>query len=277
MGFIVLSNGRKMPQIGLGTWTVTDKNVLLNALEAAYQAGYRAIDTATIYENEEIIGEFLKKHNRDEIFITTKLWNKDHNNVLEAINTSLEKLGTDYVDLYLIHWPVNFNGEFDLEGVWKQMEEVVEKGKAKSIGVSNFGIKNLTKLLGFCRIKPVMVQLELHPYLPQDEIRKFCKTHGINVTSYSSLGSSFGGKCILTDDPVLKEIAKSHDCPVQSVILNFLQAEGIFVIPRSTSKKHIESNIQQIELSEEEKNKIREIKTRCRYIDVKEFGEHRFD
>lgn len=275
---IKLNNGNELPMIGLGTWQI-EGEVLAKTLEHAYNVGYRHIDTATCYKNEEVIGEFLKRHNREEFFITTKLWNTDHSRVLEALETSLSKLCTDYVDLYLVHWPVNFEGEFDIEAVWKKMEKLVDLKKAKAIGVSNFGISNLKKILSICRIKPAVNQIELHPYLPQNEIRKFCsdKQHQIQVVSYSSLGSSSGVEPMLSKDPVLSEIASTHSCTVQSVILNFLISQGIPVIPRSKSKDHLESNFERIVLNQEEIVKIAEIQIRHRYIDPKAFGEHRFD
>ncbi|KAM0681216.1 hypothetical protein GINT2_000413 [Glugoides intestinalis] len=275
---IKLNSGKEIPMIGIGTWQL-EGQVLAETLEHAYNTGYRHIDTATCYKNEEVIGEFLKKHDRKEFFITTKLWNTDHDSVLEALETSLSKLCTDYVDLYLIHWPVNFEGKFDVEGVWKKMEQLVDLKKAKAIGVSNFGISNLKKILSICRIKPAANQIELHPYLPQNEILNFCNDENIQikVISYSSLGSSSSGDPMLSKDPVLNAIALTHDCTVQSVILNFLISQGIPVIPRSRSKEHLKSNFERIELAEDEKVKIREIQIRHRYIDPKAFGEHRFD
>lgn len=277
---VKLNSGCEMPMVGLGTWQLENKEELLNALEEAYKLGYRHIDTAKAYGNEEVIGEFLKKHDRKEFFITSKLWNSDHEHVLDGINSSLQKLGIDYLDLYLIHWPVNFNGPFNLENVWRQMEELVPQKKARSIGVSNFGVKNMTKLLSFCKIKPAVLQVELHPYLPQHEIRDLCNKNSIQVISYSSLGSSGGDHdVILTKDPVIVEIAQKHTCPVQTVILGFLISENIIVIPRSKSKEHLKTNMDaaNLNLSDDEKKRIREIKTRHRYVEIEEFGEHRFD
>lgn len=274
---IQLKDKTNIPSLGLGTWMLEDKDVLINALEDAYSLGYRHIDTAHIYKNEHFIGEFLKKHNRNEFYITSKLWNADHDDVFGAIDRTLKDLGTDHVDLYLVHWPVNLKGPFDPVKVWKDMEKVCSSGKAKSIGVANFGIKNLTKILKECKIKPAVLQIELHPYLQQKELRKFCKEHGIQVQSYSPLGSTLGGKKILVEDPILKGIAKKQNCSVQSVILNFLLDEGLVVIPRSKSKSHLESNLKEVKLTEDEKNEIRNIKEEYRYVQCEEFGKHRFD
>lgn len=272
-----LNDGNRMPAIGMGTWQLTDREVLLKALEDAYEIGYRHIDTAAFYGNEQIIGEFLKKYKREEFFITTKLWNTDHDNVLAAANKSLENLGISHFDLYVVHWPVNLNGKFDVKKLWTQMESLVELKKAKSIGVSNFGIKNLTALLSICKIKPAVNQIELHPYLPQDEIRAFCKKKDILVISYSSLGSSSGGNKILRDDPTLNEIASARNITVAQLILSYLISEGIAVIPRSKSKDHLKSNLDLVDITNQEREKIKSIKIRERYVDPKEFGEHRFD
>lgn len=272
-----LNSGYKIPAIGIGTWELNDKKVLLDALEAAYEIGYRHIDTAAFYGNEEVIGEFLKRHKREEIFITTKLWNEDHDDVLSAVNLSLKKLQIEYVDLYLVHWPVNFKSEFDVKKLWSQMESLVELKKAKSIGVSNFGIKNLSAILSFCKIKPAANQIELHPYLPQEEIRAFCKVNNIQVISYSSLGTSSGRSKTLKSDPNLLKIANAHNKCVPQVILSYLVSEGVCVIPKSKSKEHLKSNFELLNLSDAEKNEIRAIKTRIRYVDPSSFGQHRFD
>lgn len=273
---VKLNNGYEMPMIGLGTWQL-EGNELINSLEESYKLGYRHIDTASCYGNEDIIGGFLKNYKRNEFFITTKLWCDSHENALYAINESLRKLQIDYVDLYLVHWPVNLKGKFDLENVWSQMEELVKLGKTKSIGVANFGVKNLNKLLSFCKIKPVVNQIELHPYLPQYEIRDLCKKNEIQIVSYSSLGSSFDQGVSALDDPILKEIAIKHNCTVHQVILSSLLKEGILIIPRSKSKEHLKTNITTVDIDDEDIENIRSIETRFRFIDPVSFGENRFD
>ncbi|CAG2100815.1 unnamed protein product [Medioppia subpectinata] len=187
-----LNNSLEMPVIGLGTWQLTDKKVLTKAINTAIDSNYRHIDTAAIYNNEDTIGEILEdlfENNvvkREELFITSKLWNSDHEDVRNACETSLKKLKLDYLDLYLIHWPVSSIGEFNLKDVWTAMESLVIERKVKSIGVANFGIKNLTHLLSFCTIKPVVNQIEFHPYLPQREIRSFCSKHDILCNYYEA-------------------------------------------------------------------------------------------
>ncbi|KAI5169278.1 glycerol 2-dehydrogenase (NADP+) [Pancytospora epiphaga] len=271
-----LNSGFKIPAVGLGTWQLTEKESTLQALNAAYDAGYRAIDTATAYHNEQIIGEFLKNKKREEIFITTKLWVTDHDRVREACCESIDRLGVEYLDLYLIHWPVNTKSEFDLEKLWCEMESLVETGKVRSIGVANFGVKNLSKLLKFCKIKPAMNQIELHPYLPQDEILEFCKKHGIQVTSYSSLGSS-GTEKSVKNEPVIIDIAKKYSVTPSTVLLSFCLSLGCCVIPRSKSPEHIRSNYKTVELSPEDMSAIKAIKTRHRYTNHKAFGPNCFD
>lgn len=271
-----LNNGYKIPQVGLGTWKL-EGETLTKALNYAYDIGYRHFDTAAFYQNESTIGDFIRTKNREEIFITTKLWNDCHDDVLGAVNESLKKLKTKYVDLYLVHWPVNLNGKFNLEKVWRQMENLVKIGKARSIGVSNFGVKNLEKLLSFCEIKPVMNQIELHPYLPQNEIRNLCKEHCIKITSYSSFGSSFESEVSLMDDPVLKEVAEKNNCSVRQVILGYLIKSGIVVIPRSKSYEHLKMNWEVVEIDDSDVKKIESIKTKFRFIDPVSFGKNRFD
>jgi len=271
-----LNSKFKIPAVGLGTWQLTDREVALRALEAAYKAGYRLIDTASAYHNEEVIGEFLKGKNREEIFVTTKLWTTDHGRVQEACAESMARLGVDYLDLYLVHWPVNTVAEFKLEPLWRDMEMLVEAGKVRSIGVANFGIKNLTKLLGFCKIKPAMNQVELHPYLPQEEIRGFCAEHGIRITSYSSLGSIATEQSV-KDEPVVREIAKKHSVAPTTVLLSFCVGLGCCVIPRSRSPEHIEDNFKIIKLTADDMAAIKGIKTRHRYCHHEAFGPHCFD
>lgn len=283
-----LISGYEIPVVGLGTWTMNDREVLLNALEYAYEAGYRHIDTAAVYGNESIIGEFLRTKDRCSMFITTKLWNTDHNRVEEACKESMQRLGVDYLDLYLIHWPVSFGSAFDLKKVWRDMEKLVYTRKVRSIGVSNFGLMNLEKLLGLCKIRPAVNQIELHPYLPQHEIRNFCAENNIVVISYSSLGSnatgtSFKGNPVITegislrDDPVITKIAKTRSATAEKVLLSYCVRIGCCIIPRSRSKAHIIDNLSLIDLSEEELREIENIKTRIRYVQAKSFGPNRFE
>lgn len=267
--FVTLNNGEKIPKLGFGTWQLTDENTLLNALEYAFSIGYRHIDTAKIYENEYIIGKFLKNKPRNELFITSKLWNDSHENVVEACNKTLKDLQLDYLDLYLIHWPMNYKGDFNLEKVWRQMENLVKLKKVKSIGVCNFGIKRMEKLLKICEIKPAILQIEQHPYLPQIELIKFCKENKINVIGYSTLGSSKCNKKLVREDPIIIEIANNHDCKPSQVLLSWSMEKGCIVIPRSSSNSHIKDNFKIVNLTPGDIKKIDEIKYECRYVDMR--------
>jgi len=271
-----LNSGFEIPAVGFGTWEMEKREELLNALECVYQAGCRHIDTAAIYGNEGVIGEFLRTKDRSTIFLTTKLWNADHDRVREACAECMKRLGVDYIDLYLVHWPVKKGGMFDVKKVWTQMEDLVYEKKVRSIGVANFGLINLNKVLSFCRIKPAVDQVELHPYLPQDEIREFCTGNSIRVISYSSLGSTVK-KDSVKDDPTIAGIAKKYSVTPTKILLSFCVKVGCCVIPRSCSKEHIADNMQIIDLTDEDVKTIRGIKKRVRFIEIEEFGQHRFD
>lgn len=272
-----LNNGKELPVIGFGTWQLTDEEKLLNVLEAAYSIGYRHFDTAPIYENQTKIAKFIAEKDRKDLFITSKLWNTEHNDPSAALNKTLKELDISYLDMYLIHFPVNLNGEFNLEKLWRHMESFVKEGKVKSIGVANFGMKNLKKLLSFCEIKPVVDQIELHPYLPQKEIKEFCDKNDIVVISYSSLGSTKADLPLVREDPVIKKIAEKHNTTPSKVLLSYPITLGCCVIPRSSSKEHVKDNFECFNLDKEDIEMIDGIKTRCRYVNVEEFGPHRFD
>ncbi|OQV07213.1 hypothetical protein CLAIMM_11678 isoform 1 [Cladophialophora immunda] len=205
-----LSNGNSIPAIGLGTWLAPSGEVG-DAVAIALQEGYRHIDCALIYKNEAEVGEGIRRSGipREEIFITSKLWNTFHPNAVESLRRSLEALGTDYLDLYLVHWPVrlapnqsnellpvNSDGtravdrNWDLAKTWAQMEDLLASGKVKAIGLCNWSIPYLEELKKVWRIKPSVNQVELHPYLPQHELVTWCRKDGILVEAYSPLGGS---------------------------------------------------------------------------------------
>ncbi|KAL5055598.1 hypothetical protein RYX36_036280 [Vicia faba] len=224
---VVLNSGEKMPAIGYGTATPPPLSALIDAIKI----GYRHFDTASFYNTEELLGQAVSKaleegliKNRDEVFITSKLWCTDahHDLVLPALKTTLKKLGLEYVDLYLIHWPVRlkqdavgFNGEdtipIDIKGVWEAMEEGHRLGLAKSIGVSNFGAKKLSLLLENAKITPAVNQVEMSPSWNQGKLREFCKEKGIHVSAWSPLGAykdPWGSPSVM-DNPILHEIAEA--------------------------------------------------------------------
>ena len=249
---IKLNNGSKIPILGLGTWELTGKNAEQSVLWAL-EAGYRHIDTASIYGNEKEVGSAIKKSKvpRKEIFVTTKLWNSDHKNPEKALESSLQKLGLDYVDLYLIHWPAKQRNE-----TWKKLEQFLKDGKCKSIGVSNFTIKHLTELMKTAKIVPAVNQVEFSPFLYQKELLEFCKSKGISLEAYSPL--TRGRK--LGDLELAAVATKNKKSPAQ-IILRWALQKDIVVIPKSKSKERIVENtdIFDFKISEEDMKALDEL------------------
>ncbi|HLQ71254.1 MAG TPA: aldo/keto reductase [Bacillota bacterium] len=255
MQYITLNNGLRMPQLGFGVWKVPDKEVT-DAVLTAIDAGYRSIDTAKVYGNEVGVGKAIQssKVPREDLFITTKLWNADqgYESTLEAFDESLEKLGLDYVDLYLIHWPTP---EYDtyVES-YKALEKLYHDGRVKAIGVCNFNINHLERIMEECEVKPVLNQVECHPYLQQTELKVFCKEHRIYIEAYSPL---MNGRDVLADK-VITEIAAKYNKTAAQVILRWhLQSESI-VIPKSVTPSRMKENVDvfDFELSEFDMNEI---------------------
>ncbi|MBV7389536.1 MULTISPECIES: aldo/keto reductase [Enterococcus] len=231
-----LANGLEMPRFGLGVWRV-DPEDAINSVKWAIQAGYRLIDTAAIYKNEAEVGEGIRQSgvSREELFITTKLWNADqgYETAHQAFDESLKKLGLDYVDLYLIHWPVP--GKFN--DSWKAMEEVYESGRAKAIGVSNFHQHHIEELMTTAKIKPMVDQVEIHPTLTQEPLRKYLASENIAVEAWSPLGQ---GKIL--SNPTLMKIAETHQKSVAQVIIRWHLQSDIIVIPKSVHENRIKEN-----------------------------------
>ncbi|KAJ4457972.1 putative Aldose reductase A [Paratrimastix pyriformis] len=270
--FVTLNTGARMPRIGLGTWQ-SPLSEVKSAVKAAIDAGYRHIDTAYAYGNEAAIGEALQevfaegKIRREDLFITTKLWNTFHRpeHVRECLEYSLRQLQLGYVDLYLVHntvaWkyqppPSLGRAEDDpvpFQQTWHAMEELVDLGLAKAIGVSNACGAMLWDILAYARIPPAMNQIELHPFCPQPELIQYCLRKGIQVTAYSPLGShgtrAAAGDAtqnVLLEDPVVRAIAaKHHQTPAQVCLRWAYQREGgrLCVIPKSTRPDHIRDNL----------------------------------
>ncbi|MEH3034762.1 MAG: aldo/keto reductase [Aeromicrobium erythreum] len=242
---VTLNDGVEIPQLGLGVFQV-DPAETQATVETALEVGYRHIDTAKIYGNEAEVGAALQAAGlpRDEVFVTTKLWNSDqgHDATLRAFDTSMEKLGLDVLDLYLIHWPTPAKDTF--VDTWKAFETLLADGRVRSIGVSNFRAQDLQRLADEGLTTPSVNQIELHPYLTQDTLRAYGAEHGIATEAWSPLAQ--GG---VLDDPVITGIAKDHDADPGQVVLAWHLALGNIVFPKSSSPERIRSNFASLELS----------------------------
>lgn len=235
---IALNDGARIPQVGLGVWQ-TPNDEAAPAVKAALSAGYRHVDTAAVYENEEGVGEGIRQSgiDRSDIFLTTKLWNTEqgYDQTLKAFDASLKRLGTDYVDLYLIHWPSAHRGLF--VDTWKAFVTLKEEGRAKSIGVSNFYPEHIEKIVAETGVVPVINQIELHPDFQQREARAFHEKHGIATQSWSPLGQ---GK--LLGHPAIADIATKLGRTPAQVIIRWHIDNGLVVIPKSVTPSRINEN-----------------------------------
>ncbi|MFE7628035.1 aldo/keto reductase [Streptomyces sp. ATexAB-D23] len=237
---LTLNNGVEMPQLGFGVWQVPDDEAT-KAVTTAIESGYRSIDTAAIYQNETGTGKAIAASGvaRDELFVTTKVWNTEqgYDSTLRAFDASLDKLGLDHVDLYLIHWPVPAKDAYI--DTYRALEKIYADGRAKAIGVSNFLPEHLERLLGETSVVPVLNQIELHPQLQQAESRALHAEHGIATEAWSPLGSGKG----LLEVPTVLAVARKHGrTPAQAVIRWHLQT-GNVVIPKSVTPSRIAENI----------------------------------
>ncbi|MFD4275440.1 aldo/keto reductase [Streptomyces cyaneofuscatus] len=237
---ITLNNGLEMPQLGFGVWQVPDDEAA-KAVAKAIESGYRSIDTAAIYKNEKGTGRAIAASGvpRDELFVTTKLWNSEqgYDSTLRAFDASLDQLGLDYVDLYLIHWPVPAKDAY--ADTYRAFEKIYADGRAKAIGVSNFHPEHLKRLLAETSVVPVLNQIELHPQLQQAEARAFHAEHSIATEAWSPLGQGKG----LLEVPTVVAIAQKHGrTPAQAVLRWHLQT-GNIVIPKSVTPSRIEENL----------------------------------
>ncbi|QHC24641.1 aldo/keto reductase [Streptomyces sp. GS7] len=236
---ITLNNDLAMPQLGYGVWQIPDDDAF-TAVGRALEAGYRSIDTAAIYGNEEGTGKALAASGiaREELFVTTKLWNSEqgYDSTLRAFDASLAKLGLEYVDLYLIHWPLPARDTY--VDTYKAFEKIYADGRAKAIGVSNFQPAHLERLLGETSVVPAVNQIELHPQLQQAESRAFHAEHGIATEAWSPLGQ---GKSLLAD-PTIAKIAEKHGRTPAQVVLRWHLQVGNIVIPKSATPSRIREN-----------------------------------
>lgn len=250
-----LHNGVKMPWLGLGVFQVEDGSEVVDSVTAAIKHGYRSIDTAAVYKNEAGVGQAITQADipREKLFITSKVWNRSqgYQSTLEAFEASLEKLQLDYLDLYLIHWPVPELGKY--KDTWRALEKLYKDGKIRAIGVSNFKEHHLDDLIKDAEIVPMVNQVEFHPHLTQEPLRAYCKQHKIQVEAWSPLKQ---GK--LLDDPTLTEIANKHGKTTAQVILRWDLQSGVVTIPKSVKEHRIVANADlfDFELSLEEMKAI---------------------
>ncbi|PNZ68706.1 aldo/keto reductase [Staphylococcus croceilyticus] len=235
----LLHNGYPMPKVGLGVYKVTDEE-METAIQAAIEDGYRAFDTAYFYGNEQALGKALKNSGvpREDLFITSKLWNdyQGYESTLDYFNKTLENLGVDYLDLYLIHWPCE-KDDLYIES-YKALEKLYEEGKVKAIGVCNFKEHHLEKLMNATDIVPHINQIEVHPYFNQQELQDFCDKHDIAVTAWMPLMRNRG----LFDDPVITKLAEQYDKTPAQIILRWHLAHNRIVIPKSKTPSRIREN-----------------------------------
>lgn len=234
---VKLNNDVEMPIFGLGVWHIGVGQQTRDAVTRALEAGYRHIDTAAFYGNEKDVGEAIRNSGipRDEIFITTKLWNSDHgyDKALKAFDTSMDKLGLDFVDLYLIHWP-----EENLrKDSWKALEIIYSEGRSRAIGVSNYTIRHLKEVFDYAEAAPAVNQVEFHPFLYQKELLQFCRENKIQLEAYSPLtkGKKLG-------DAKLAEIAEKYSKSPAQVLIRWCLQKNVVVIPKSARKEHIIQN-----------------------------------
>ena len=251
-----LNNGVEMPWLGLGVFRSEEGTEVENAVLAALSNGYRSIDTAAIYHNEKGVGKAIKASGiqREEIFLTTKVWNSDqgYQSTFEAFNQSIEKLETDYIDLYLIHWP---KGKKSVD-TWKAMEELYKRGKIRAIGVSNFLVHHLEDFLPECNISPMVNQVEFHPELIQPDLLEYCKKKGIQMEAWSPIM-----KGRVNTIPVIKGLANKYKKTPVQVVLRWDIQKGIVTIPKSVTPERIISNadVFDFELSAEDMDKINQL------------------
>ena len=248
-----LNNGLKMPWLGFGVFKVPEGEVVENAVKLALKCGYRHIDTAALYGNERGVGKAIRESGvrREDIFLTTKVWNDDQRKqrITEAFEDSLKRLETDYVDLYLVHWPVK--GFY--QKTWKIMEEIYKSGRAKAIGVSNFLVHQLEDILGDCQIVPAVNQVEFHPYLLQPELLKFCQNKNIQLEAWAPL---MQGRFVILQD--IKQLALKYHKSAAQILLRWDLQHQVVTIPKSTHLERIteNANIFDFELSAEDMLKI---------------------
>ncbi|WP_442601287.1 aldo/keto reductase [Paenibacillus sp. KN14-4R] len=259
-----LRNGVRMPWLGLGVWKTQDGEEVEHAVRAAIEAGYRSIDTAAIYGNEAGVGRGIKVSgvNREDLFITTKVWNDDqgYESTLQAFETSRQKLGVEYLDLYLVHWP----GTSKYIETYRALEKLYKDGLVKAIGVSNFLVHHLEELIANCEIKPMVNQVEYHPLLNQQELYNYCKQEGIQLEAWSPLMQGN------LDLPLLTELATKYQKSPAQIVLRWDIQQGVVTIPKSIRAERIQENgnIFDFELSNDDMKRLNTLN------EDKRFGPH---
>ncbi|GAB1194149.1 hypothetical protein APSETT444_003390 [Aspergillus pseudonomiae] len=258
MATFTLNTGATIPAVGFGTWKAAPGEAAA-AVKTAFDVGYRHFDCAPLYGNEREIGEVFRttKVPRSEYFVTTKLWSSDHRRAESALDKSLDDLGLEYVDLYLMHWPVTLDPSsnpaeygkenrkvhatgWDFSNTWREMEKLLETGKVRAIGVANFSTVNLERLLQTANVVPAVNQTEIQPLLPQDKLHAYCQEKGIHQTAFGPLG---GSGSTLHSHPAIVDIAAKRGCDTGNVMLSWGIQKGWSVIPKSTNPKRILANL----------------------------------
>ena len=290
-------NNDAMPILGLGTWKSSPGDVY-KAVKESLRLGYRHIDCAAIYGNEAEVGQALAESfeegivSRDQVWITSKLWNNAHapEDVQPALETTLADLRLEYLDLYLIHWPIAFNKgvlyhqsasdfialeDLPVETTWRKMEELVDSGLCRHIGVSNFSVPKLRALLDVAQTKPEMNQIELHPYLQQPEMVSFCQENNIHLTAYAPLGSQdrparlkADDEPVLLEEPTIVKIGEGKSITPAQVLISWAIHRGTSVIPKSVNPDRLKQNLEagEISLSEQEMKEIEALDRHRRYV-----------
>lgn len=266
--YLTLNNGVKMPQFGLGVYSIPAGEVTYNSVKTALECGYRHIDTAHAYQNESSVGKAIKDSgiSRDSIWVTSKLWPNEYGEgkTLKAIDRMLGRLGLEYVDLVYFHQSIG-----DYIGGWKEMEKALEMGKVRAIGISNFDVNDsiFNSLVETARIKPQIMQIECHPYAQRKHWQEMVKKHGMKIESWFPLGGR-DSKGEILRNPTINEIAKAHGKTAAQVIIRWHIQEGFSVIPGSSNPTHIQENIDVFDfvLADEEMQQIRSLDKEARYF-----------
>ncbi|OIT30732.1 aldo-keto reductase family 4 member c9 [Nicotiana attenuata] len=270
----MLNNGEILPIIGMGTYSgESDREITERSIRMALKMGYRHFDTAKIYGSEPAVGNALRRSiseglvEREDIHITSKLWSSDHNDPVSALHQTLQRLGMEYIDLYLVHWPVALKPwvdypipreedfeTLDMENTWSSMERCLEMGLCKSIGVSNFSSRKIEDLLDFACVTPAVNQVEMHPMWRQRKVKALCREYGIHVSAYSPLGGpgNAWGTTDVVDHPIIQSIALKHNATPAQVALRWGLSQGSSVIVKSFNPRRMKENIGALQLKLDE-------------------------